>query len=360
MQRIDVATSSRELFGSDRSAVRLAEVLADLGYSVRLAVPAHRPERGLADLARSRGVEVVEAPLAIASSKGLDGARSVLSRRWPAPAPDLVVLNTTAVVLPLTMAADRVLVVREWLEPGKLAHRVLARLLRRRLKHVVGISRDVVRQWQQVSGAPVPTSLVWNWLDDRWLSTAPAGPEREGVICVGRFNAWKGQDTLADAFVLAFAGERPPTLTFVGAETGNAFATAVDAMTERARAAGWTITPATADTRSAMDRAALLVVPSMKPEPFGNVLLEGLAAGCRVMAFEGGGPTDLAPLFDGALTVLPRSVDALAEGLRAWARDGADGQTAEQAEATATVLHERFSRERAREDWRRVLASVTT
>src|SRR5205823_6518240 len=67
------------------------------------------------------------------------------------------------------------------------------------------------------------------------------------------------------------------------------------------------------------------VVPSLRPEPFGNVILEALAAGCPVLAFGGGGPDDLAQRFPKWVRVVPRSVDALADGLRDWWVTGTPG-----------------------------------
>ena len=44
--RVEILCSSRELFGADRSALRLAGVLADIGADPALVVPAQRPELG--------------------------------------------------------------------------------------------------------------------------------------------------------------------------------------------------------------------------------------------------------------------------------------------------------------------------
>jgi glycosyltransferase involved in cell wall biosynthesis len=104
-----------------------------------------------------------------------------------------------------------------------------------------------------------------------------------------------------------------------------------------------------------MAAASVLVVPSLRPEPFGNVLLEGLAAGCRVIAFEGGGPSDLAQVFPDAVEVTPRSTDALAAGLRRWHESGGGGLTSAEWDRTGDVLREQFGSRRAAHEWRGVL-----
>ena len=69
----------------------------------------------------------------------------------------------------------------------------------------------------------------------------------------------------------------------------------------------------------AMAAAAIVVVPSRWPEPFGLVALEAMASGAALMCSDAGGLAALAA--DAAVFVDPDQPDALAASLVALARD---------------------------------------
>jgi glycosyltransferase involved in cell wall biosynthesis len=351
------------LFGADRSALRLAAVLQGLDQDVRLVVPEHRPELGLTAAAQARGVAVDARPVAIASSRGAESVRALLPSRRRADA-DVTIFNTTAVVGVEGQADRRVLMIREWLEPGSPKHRLLALRHRIGLDAVVGISSDVLTQWRGCIRGPRLQALIPNWLDDEHLlDPAQADPARGGIVCLGRFNAWKGQEVLAEAYELAFADAAEdaaarPSLTFVGAQPGTDFAAASDAIAERGARWGWNVLPFDRDPYPYLDRAALLVLPSLHPEPFGMVVLEALARGCKVLAFPGGGPDDLAEPFGHALDVVPRSAGGLAGGLRAWWEAGGGAQSAAEHARTLELLRSGWSYEATRPRWDAVLRHV--
>ena len=362
--RAEILCSSRELFGADRSALRLAGVLADVGAEPTLVVPAQRPELGLDDEARRRGLAVEVRPVAIASSRGVEAPGALAHRRRVRP--DVTIHNTTAVLGAGRGAGRKVMMVREWLEPGSPKHRGLAALHRLGLSAVVAISGDVLGQWRACVRGPRVQALVPNWLEDDRIPAAPTADPgaREGILFLGRFNDWKGQDVLADAYEQAFPGaDAPasrPSLTFVGAQPGTVFAEAAERLSARGRDGRWTVLPFADDPTPHLDRAALLVVPSLHPEPFGMVIVEALARGCRVLAFPGGGATDLAGPFAGALTTVPRTTADLASALRQWHLDGATAQSTATWEATLRTLREEYSPAAARGRWTEVLRRIGT
>jgi glycosyltransferase involved in cell wall biosynthesis len=359
---IDVVCSSRELFGADRSALRLATVLRDLRHRVRLVVPDHRPELGLTTAAEACGIAVEARPVAIASSRGVESVKALLPDRGRAAA-DVTIFNTTAVMGVRGMAPRRILMIREWLEPRSPRHRALALRHRIGLDGVVAISGDVRRQWRACVRGPATQVLIPNWLDDEHLpdprDLATGG--RGGIVCLGRFNAWKGQEVLAEAYERAFAsapaGGRQG-LTFVGAQPDTPFAAASEAIAERGRRWGWSVLPFDRDPTPYLDAAALLVLPSLHPEPFGMVVLEALARGCRVLAFPGGGPDDLAGPFAHALSVVPRSAEDLGAGLQRWWRDGGTAQGTEEAVRTLTLLRDGWSHSATLPRWDALLTEV--
>jgi len=357
---IEVVCSSRELFGSDRSALRLAALLRDLGHSPRLAVPAARPDRGLDGRAAELGLEEVRAPVAIASSRGVTGARAIVDPR-PRSKAEVTIYNTSAVLRRAGDRRPRVLVLREWLDPKSRRHHALCAWHARRVDAVVAISAGVADRWRTIAGDRIPVDLCPNWLDDRWLEDASDAGRREGILFLGRLNDWKGQLALADAHERAFGRGGGPPLTFVGAEGPDSpFAAAAAELRRRCEAGGWRLLAFEPDPLPLLRSAALVVVPSLRPEPFGNVILEGLAAGARVIAFPGGGVDDLVPLFPRALTLVPRGVPQLAEALSEWAHDGARPQDADEHRAVLVTLRERFVAAAAAPRWHAVLDRVRT
>ena len=355
--RVEIVCSSREMFGADRSAVRLGSLLRSLGSEVSLTVPAQRPELGLGELAERDGLSASPGPVVVASSRGMSGLVSRPSQHPPAF--DLTIYNSSAVALRRGDRRPRVLVLREWLDPRRPAHRALVTLHRRRVERVVAVSTGVAERWRAGAGERVPAQVCPNWLDESWLrDDGPA--EREGVLFVGRLNAWKGQLLLADAFERAFpaSGERPG-LTFLGAEgPGSPFHDNAVELRRRCERLGAQLLDLVPDPRPLLSRAALVVVPSLRPEPFGNVILEGLACGARVIAFPGGGVDDLAPAFPEALEVVDRGLESLASALERWWSAGGEAQPPALHAATLATLRERFTAAAVAPRWERILEEL--
>ncbi len=149
-------------------------------------------------------------------------------------------------------------------------------------------------------------------------------PDRSFTVgLVGRLAPWKGQDVFLRAFAMAFPNgdERAriagsalfgeyrwaaslPTLV---AELG---------LAERVEVVGFVD-----DMASEYGRLDVLVHASTIPEPFGQVVVEGMAAGLAVVAAAAGGPAEvITDGVDGLLYPMG-DVEALAEQLRRLASD---------------------------------------
>jgi glycosyltransferase involved in cell wall biosynthesis len=254
--------------------------------------------------------------------------------------------------------------VREWLDPRSLRHRALALHHSRRSDGVCAVSTGVMRQWRACARGPRVGSVIHNWLDastiaEARMATFPAG--RQGkIICLGRFNRWKGQKMLADAFCSAFPDENDrPSLCFVGAQQGTEYEARAIEIARQGEQAGWTVREFDEDPGAVMREASLVVVPSLHPEPFGMVILEALAHGCRVIASPGGGPEDLAVPFRHALEIVDRSPEALAGALLRWWRGGsAEPQTDTELDTTLSRIESGFSPEAAARHWTSLLGRL--
>lgn len=106
------------------------------------------------------------------------------------------------------------------------------------------------------------------------------------------------------------------------------------------------------DIETRLEEVDVLVVPSQRPEPFGLVVLEGMAAGCAVVVTRNGGGSD--EIIEPGVTGLSCGLGAssIAAAIERLAGDvSLRERLGEQARA---AVQERFSVDRYRDDVRRV------
>lgn len=139
------------------------------------------------------------------------------------------------------------------------------------------------------AGAPVPpvSSQAPAPLD------VPAGVPVVGLV--GRLQPWKGQDRLLEAQAILRERGHDMHLVIVGGDAyglSPAYAESLPALVSRLGLAdAVTMTGQVPDAGPYIDRMDILVNAS-DPEPFGIVLLEGMARGVAVVAVDSGGPGD--------------------------------------------------------------------
>jgi glycosyltransferase involved in cell wall biosynthesis len=117
-------------------------------------------------------------------------------------------------------------------------------------------------------------------------------PDRAVIAVVGRLTPWKGQDVLLRA--AAELRVRPARILLVG----GTFFGEEPYRAELERLADQLDLPVTFtghvdDPMEHMRRADVLVHCSVLAEPFGQVVVEGMAAGCAVIASRPGGPAEI-------------------------------------------------------------------
>jgi glycosyltransferase involved in cell wall biosynthesis len=148
----------------------------------------------------------------------------------------------------------------------------------------------------------------------------------EGIVItmVGRLAPWKGQDVFIRAFESAF-GDSPGvqgriigSAMFGEEDYAESLLSLVDDLhlDDRIHLCGFTDQVA-----HELSRSDVLVHASTVPEPFGQVIVEGMAAGLPVVASAAGGPAEIiTDGVDGLLT-LPGNVDDLASAMRRLAEN---------------------------------------
>ncbi|MFL5894253.1 MAG: glycosyltransferase family 4 protein [Thermoleophilaceae bacterium] len=327
--------SSAGLYGADLQLAALACGLRARGRRVTVALP----ERGeLAGRLEAGGAEVAAVPLAVLRRRGLTptgiaglaaDARAQRAALAELAADASIIHSNTSVVLGggrAAAAADipHVIHVREiyegaagWL--GAAAWPVM----RRRL--MLADARICVSAAVAVQFDPAATHVVHDGV------TRPGAPprprERDApftVAVLGRIADWKGQDVLAHALA-------DPALADIGAVglvAGDIYPGESDAprralqdlaarlaLGDRLRLLGFT------DAAGVIAAADVVVVPSIRPDPFPNSALEALAAGRPVVAAASGGLPEMIRDGETGLLVVPGDPAALARALRRLADD---------------------------------------
>jgi glycosyltransferase involved in cell wall biosynthesis len=143
------------------------------------------------------------------------------------------------------------------------------------------------------------------------------------VGIVGRLAPWKGQHVFLEAFAKAF-GDTPVRGRVIGGALfgEDTYEQRLREQAERLGIAGQIeFLGFREDVRVELGELDVLVHSSVIPEPFGQAVLEGMAAGIPVIAANAGGPAEL--ITDGLNGILtqPGDADELAEALRRLASD---------------------------------------
>jgi glycosyltransferase involved in cell wall biosynthesis len=163
------------------------------------------------------------------------------------------------------------------------------------------------------AGAPAPAE------NGRPPTPTLALPSNRPVVgIVGRLQPWKGQDRLLRAQALLRERGHEIHLMIVGGDAYGLSAEYAESLPELAESVGLggavTFTGQVPDAGPYIERMDVLVNAS-DPEPFGIVLLEGMARGVPVVAVDSGGPAEFVE--DRRTGVLARSGEpaALADAL---------------------------------------------
>ena len=173
-------------------------------------------------------------------------------------------------------------------------------------------------------GAPARDPVVLhNWLDLAEVPESP--PEREKVVLfAGRVVRDKGVDTFVKACGAALADLPGWRAVMIGADGFGPTAPEtpwLKALRPMAAAAGvemWGYRPH-GEVLAAMARAAIIVVPSRWPEPFGLSALEAMAAGGALLCAPRGGLSEV--FGEAGVAIDPEDPVALAAVIRGLAGD---------------------------------------
>jgi glycosyltransferase involved in cell wall biosynthesis len=322
-----------ELYGSDRTLIQSVEAAAQRWPEARITVLL--PRNGVlreALLPFARDVRVAD--LAILRKSNLKRMKlgdvggllwKILEARRMMRAYDLTYINTVMVMDYILAAcvARRPRIVHVHEIPTGAATLFFSALLMLSRGFVIFNSNATRRSFRLLFGQRY--AIVWNG-----VATAPERPAatthpKLNLLLIGRFNSWKGQALLLRAVAELPAGlHTQVNVRLVGSVFGDQ-KHYVDELATLIAELGLSETVEmfqfTADPYLHYSWADAVVVPSTKPEPFGLVAIEAMAAGRSVIAANHGGLSEI--VVDGVTGSLvePGSTESLAAAIVSYIED---------------------------------------
>jgi len=161
----------------------------------------------------------------------------------------------------------------------------------------------------------MPPEVIHNGIRLDAYHPAAVAPIEPVVMMVGQLVPWKGHRDFLCAAAIVYQALAAARFDIVGADLFNdhpgysdklAEITAELGITDAVRFAGYRD-----DIPDALRTASLLVLPS-RNEPFGRIVVEAMATGLPVVAYNEGGPAEIIVDGETGLLVEPGNVDELA------------------------------------------------
>ena len=184
-------------------------------------------------------------------------------------------------------------------------------------------------------------------------------PHRRLVGIVGRFTPWKGQDFFL-RLARRWVSEHADTVFVL---IGRAFNEEQDYeaslrrfVTENRLEANVRFVPFQPDIAAVLPDLDVLIHASLRPEPFGRVIIEAMASGIPVIAANAGGVPEIITDGTNGLLAEPGNVESYLDRLRTLL--GSPALAAALRQAGERTVHERFTVERVRREFQRLFEEV--
>lgn len=322
---------SDEFYGADRSLLSMVRSMPDIVRPL-VVLPSDLPYGGeLSHTLRQNGIDVVVGPLPVVRRRYLRGLNVVrwgigsirgwmwMVRLARAEKARLVISNTSGILIgaPLARAigASHAWYLREIVEHPRWFRTVIRGSARLAKGQIVAVS-DAVARW--VGSVPDHGPVVIRNGVDIPAEVEPL-PDQPSAVFVGRLSDWKGQDVFVSAALISHQTRPSARYRIVGGAVPGDDGAARE-LSRRLQVVDPTGSFITwdgplADPRSAMRAAWVVVVPSLRPDPFPNVVLEAMSEGRMIVGSATGGIPEM--VTDGITGVLcpPGDAHALAAAI---------------------------------------------
>jgi glycosyltransferase involved in cell wall biosynthesis len=170
-------------------------------------------------------------------------------------------------------------------------------------------------------------AIVWNGVAGPLELQRAGAHSNLNLLLIGRFNSWKGHLVLLRAIAELPAELRARLcVRLVGSVFGGQvhFSEQIVHMIDELGISEIVeMFPFTPDPYTHYAWADVVVVPSTRPEPFGLVAIEGMAAGCAVIAANHGGVAEIVVDGETGTLVEPGSIKSLAAAIMRYLDDPA-------------------------------------
>jgi glycosyltransferase involved in cell wall biosynthesis len=206
--------------------------------------------------------------------------------------------------------------IRDRIEDGYLPRVAvrLVRLLARHLPTCVVANSVSTLETLRLNGnqrtAIIASGLTREYIERCWVSTRSNSVPQIGIV--GRLAPWKGQDVFLEAAALLLKGGTAARFQIVGSAmfAESAFERQLQELAATLGIRQHVEFLGFSDVPAVLRCLDVLVHASKIPEPFGQVIIEGLAAGLPVIATDGGGAREI--IEDGRTGLLVPMGDARA------------------------------------------------
>jgi glycosyltransferase involved in cell wall biosynthesis len=240
-------------------------------------------------------------------------------------APDLVHTNSLKAGVYGSLAARLAGIPVIWHVRDRIAEDYLPRaavtLIRHMSRHLATAVVANSHSTMATLAAPSRPVVIYSVLPEVLSDVPPrdrttGGPLTFGVV--GRLAPWKGQDLFLRAFARAFPDGDERAVVVGGALFGeDAYAQGLAGLAQELGIAGRVeLRGHRPDVWDELSRLDALVHASVTPEPFGQVILEGMAAGVPVIAARAGGPAEILRHDVTGVLYERADVDGLADAMR--------------------------------------------
>jgi glycosyltransferase involved in cell wall biosynthesis len=204
----------------------------------------------------------------------------------------------------------------------------LARALSRRAALVIPVSRAIMSDMTARGVPPGNIRVLYDGLDPERVKPARSpealrqeygvGPAQPVIGIVGNIRAWKGQETVVRALIQVLKVHPDTVCFFVGSATEEDAAykdrlgsiIRENGMEKRVRFTGYQSDPA-----SFVNMLSVVIHASVRPEPFGMVVLEAMAQRKPVVGSRAGGVVETVVDGQTGYTFAPGDADELARRL---------------------------------------------
>jgi glycosyltransferase involved in cell wall biosynthesis len=250
-----------------------------------------------------------------------------------------------------------------------------SRRLARNLASVISISKAVTDNFAERGLGNLPIVTIHNGLDPDVMRVTRTADDVRGELgiapgarvvgIVGNIKLWKGQEVVVRA-IAKLQAEFPDLVCLLIGDTSPSDAAYHDRIRTLIRESGLEravlITGHRSDVPNYIDVLDVMIHASIDPEPFGRVLLEGMALRKPLVASDGGAVPEIVAHGETGLLFKPGDPDALAAALATLLRDPARARAMGEAGRERLVAHYSIRRnvERTQAVYEQLFAGVTS